>query len=148
MTAKPESVSIVIAVPPEDVFARIGDLSRHEAFTDHFLIDWREAGPDHVNVRAKLPGPEDRADIDVIERDPPNRMVERLVAANGKRRAVSTWTLEPDGAGSTRVRFSTVQEASPAIERLLAPLLRRWIRRGNERALERLRDQAEGRTGA
>ncbi|HET6830233.1 MAG TPA: hypothetical protein VFH44_02685, partial [Solirubrobacterales bacterium] len=73
MAAKPESVSIVIAVPPEDVFARIADLSRHEAFTDHFLIDWREAGPDHVNVRAKLPGPEDRADIDVIERDPPNR---------------------------------------------------------------------------
>ncbi len=141
------SVSIRIAVPPEQVFARITDLSRHEAFTDHILVDWRDAGPDHVNVRAKLPGPEDRADVDVIEREPPRRLVERLVAAKGKRRATSTWILEPDGEGATLVTFATVQEATPVLERPLGPLLRRWIRRGNERALERLRDQAEGRAG-
>jgi len=148
MAAKPMSVSIRIAVPPEQVFERIADLSRHEAFTDHFLIDWRETGPDHVNVRAKVPGPEDRADVDVIERDPPKRMVEQLVAAEGKRRARSTWTLEPDGDDGTLVTFTTEKQATPALERLLAPLTDRWIRRGNERALARLRDQAEGRSSA
>lgn len=143
MAAKPMVASIRIAVPPEQVYERIEDLSRHEAFTDHFLVDWRDAGRDQVNVRAKLPGPEDRADVDVVEREPPRRLVERLVAANGKRRARSTWTLEPDGDG-TLVTFTTEQEATPAIERPLAPLTRRWIQRGNERSLERLRAQAEG----
>jgi len=145
MAAKPLEASIRIAVPPEAVYERIADLSAHEAFTDHFLIDWREAGPDHVNVRAKLPGPEDRADVDVVEREPPRRLVEQLVAAKGKRRARSTWTLEPAGDGGTLVTFATEQQATPAFERPFAPLTRRWIQRGNERALERLRDQAEGR---
>lgn len=145
MAAKPISASIRIAVPPEQVYERIAELSRHEAFTDHFLVDWREAGPDHVNVRAKLPGPEDRAAVDVVEREPPHRLVEQLVAAKGKRRARSTWTLAGDGAGGTLVTFSTEQQQTPAIERPFAPLTRRWIRHGNERALERLRDQAEGR---
>ena len=142
------SVSIRIAAPPEQVFERISDLSRHEAFTDHFLIDWRETGPDHVNVRAKLPGPEDRADVDVVERQAPRRMVEQMVAANGRRRARSTWTLDADAEGGTIVTFTTEQQATPAVERPLAPLINRWVRRGNARALERLRDQAEGRRGA
>jgi hypothetical protein len=132
-------------VPPEAVYERIADLSAHEAFTDHFLVDWRDAGPDHVNVRAKLPGPEDRADVDVVEREPPHRLVEQLVAAKGKRRARSTWTLEPGDEGGTLVTFTTEQQATPVLERLLSPLTRRWVQRGNQRALERLRDQAEGR---
>jgi uncharacterized protein YndB with AHSA1/START domain len=134
--------TIRIAAPPERVFERISDLSAHEAFTDHFLVDWRDTGPDHVNVRANVPGPEDRADVDVVERQPPHRLVEQLVAAKGKRRARSTWTLEPDGDG-TVVTFTTEQQATPAIEKVLAPLTRRWIQRGNDRALERLRDLAE-----
>lgn len=145
MAGKRMSASIRIAVPPEQVYERIADLSRHEAFTDHFLVDWRDTGPDHVNVRAKLPGPEDRAEIDVVEREPPRRLVEQLVAAKGKRRARSTWMLEDGGDGGTLVTFSTEQQTTPALERPLAPLTRRWVRRGNERALERLRDQAEGR---
>lgn len=140
-------LSIRIAIPPEQVYERISDLSAHEAFTDHFLVDWRDAGPDHVSFRAKLPGPEDRTEVDVVERDPPHRLVEQLTAAKGKRRARSTWTLESDGDGGTLVRFTSEQVATPISERLVAPLLRRWIRRGNERALERLRDQAEGRPG-
>jgi uncharacterized protein YndB with AHSA1/START domain len=147
MASKPMTATIRIAVRPEQVFERIADLSRHEAFTDHFLIDWRDTGPDHVNVRAKVPGPEDRAEIDVIERDPPRRLVEQLVAAKGKRRAISTWTLEPDGEDGTQVTFATEQQATPAIERVVAPLTRRWIQRGKEKSLERLRDQAEGRAG-
>ena len=99
-------------------------------------------------MRAKLPGPEDRAEIDVLEREPPRRLVEQLVAAKGKRRAISTWTLEPDGEDGTQVTFATEQQATPVIERVVAPLTRRWIQRGNERSLERLRDQAEGRAGA
>jgi hypothetical protein len=143
MAAKSMQSSIRIAATPEQVFARITDLSAHEAFTDHFLVDWRETGPDHVNVRANLPGPEDRADVDVVERDAPHRLVEQLVAAKGKRRARSTWTLEPDGGG-TLVTFATEQLATPAFEKILAPFTRRWIQRGNDRSMERLRDLVEG----
>ena len=39
--------------------------------------------------------------------------------------------------------FTTEQQATPAAERLVAPLTRRWIQRGNDRALERLRDLVE-----
>ncbi len=142
MAPKPMQSSIRIAAEPALVFERITDLSGHEAFTDHFLIDWRDTSADHVNVCAKVPGPEDRADVDVVEREPPHRFVEQLVAAKGKRRARSTWTLEPDG-NATIVTFTTEQQATPAAERLLAPLTRRWIQRGNDRALERLRDLVE-----
>ena len=68
MAPKPMQSSIRIAAEPALVFERITDLSGHEAFTDHFLIDWRDTSADHVNVRAKVPGPEDRADVDVVER--------------------------------------------------------------------------------
>jgi uncharacterized protein YndB with AHSA1/START domain len=145
MAAKPMVVSIRIAAPPERVFAQISDLSRHEEFTDHFLVDWRDAGPDHVSVRANLPGPEDRSEIEVVQREAPNVLVEQLTGAGGKRRARSTWTLKDDGEGGTLVGFATEQQATPAAERLLAPLVRRWMRRGNEKALTRLRDLVEGR---
>ncbi|MCB0875770.1 MAG: SRPBCC family protein [Solirubrobacterales bacterium] len=144
MAAKPMVVSIRIAAPPERVFERISDLSQHEAFTDHFLVDWEDAGPDHVSVRADLPGPEDRSEIDVVEREAPHRLVEQLTGAGGKRRARSTWTLEPGGEGTTLVTFTTEPQATPASERLMGPLIRRWMRRGNEKSLARLRDLVEG----
>ena len=51
--------------------------------------------------------------------------------------------MEPDGDG-TVVTFATVQEATPALEKILAPLTRRWIQRGNDRSMQRLRDLVEG----
>ena len=139
---------IRIAVPPEQVFERIADLSRHEAFTDHFLIDWRDTGPDHVNVRAKMPDPRTErtsTSSSAIRRAASSSSWWRPRASGGRS---APGRSSPTARTARQVTFATEQQATPAIERVVAPLTRRWIQRGNEKSLERLREQAEGRAGA
>ena len=37
---QPITVSVRIDRPPDEVFAFLDDLSNHERFTDHMLVDW------------------------------------------------------------------------------------------------------------
>lgn len=51
-----KSVAVSVAVPqsPQEVFAFLDVLANHQAFTDHFLLDWELSGP----RAASAPGPE------------------------------------------------------------------------------------------
>jgi len=140
------TVSTIVDRPPQEVYDHLVVLANHEAFCDHFLRDWTLSGAEsgvgaRARVRAATPGPADWIDIEIVEAEAPERIVETTVGAKGRRRTRGTWTLRPSGEGATEVTFTVVTEAAPLAERLLAPLSRSWLRRGNGRALERLRDQ-------
>ena len=91
----------------------------------------------------------DEAVIEVFEVDPGRMIRERSIAAKGKRVAHGTYTLRDLPSGGTHIEFEFALQKVPAMERPLVPLMRKMLRKGNERAMERLAallgDQAQQR---
>ena len=146
---KPVEVSTVIRRPIAEVYAHLDVLANHEAFTDHFLVDWQLAGPASgvgasVTMRVRAPGRSEEVELTVIDAEPPVRTVEETVGAGGRRRTRGTYTLDAIDADRTEVRFAIEPLEVPRSERPLWPLSRAWLRRQNARSLERLREQLEG----
>jgi Polyketide cyclase / dehydrase and lipid transport len=146
---KSVEVSTVIRRPIAEVYAHLDVLANHEAFTDHFLVDWRLEGPASgvgasVTMRVRAPGRSEEVELTVIEAEAPVRTVEETVGAGGRRRTRGTYTLEAIDADRTEVRFEIEPLEVPRSERPLWPLSRAWLRRQNARSLERLREQLEG----
>jgi hypothetical protein len=143
---KPITVSTVVDRPREEVYEYLDVLANHEAFTDHFLTDWSVSGPASgvgakVRVKAKAPGAEQWLDIEVMEASAPERTVENAVSAGGKRRTCGTYTLTELPGNRTRIEFEFGYLSAPALERPALPLMRPWLRRANEKAMERLAEQ-------
>ena len=140
---KTVSVSTTIARPREEVHAVLADLPAHEAFTDHFLVDWRVVDPNVVRVRTKGVGRHDEAEFTIAEASP-DRIVEH--SRGGKdmqKRIKGIWTLEPAPNGGTHVTFTNEVETDGLADRLQWPAAKAYLRRQNGRALERLRAQLE-----
>jgi hypothetical protein len=140
---KPIIASIRVDRPREEVFAFLDVLPNHVRFTDHMLVDWSFSGsPAGVGsksrMRAALPGPKDWMDLEVIESRAPETTVEETVSAKGKRRTRGTYTLDELPGGATRVRFELAWLRATLLDRLLAPFSRRWLQRGNDKAMRRL----------
>jgi polyketide cyclase/dehydrase/lipid transport protein len=145
---KPVEVSTVIRRPIAEVYAHLDVLANHEAFTDHFLVDWELHGPASgvgaaVTMRVRAPGRSEEVDLTVIEAEPPVRTVEETIGAGGRRRTRGTYTLRELDPDRTEVRFEIDPLEVPRSERPLWPLSRAWLRRQNARSLERLREQLE-----
>jgi hypothetical protein len=147
----PAPVTVTIDVPQarEDVFSYLDVLANHEAFTDHMLVDWSCSGPDRgvgaqAHVHSKAGGRKEPVDIEVIEADPPARSVERNLSAKGRRVGRGTYELAELPQGGTRISFTYSWDQAPLTDRLLAPLIRAILRRGNARAMDRLADQLRG----
>ena len=142
---KPVEVSIVIHRPIAEVFAYLDVLANHEAFTDHFLVDWtltqeRSTGVGAgARMRAKGAGRHPWITITVVESVRPERTVEEgRGGKDGRRRTRGIYELA-DAAGGTKVSFTNEFEPVGLAERLQAPLARSYLRRQNARSLERLK---------
>ena len=143
---KPVSVSIDVTYPREQVYDFLDVMANHEPFTDHMLTDGECSGPERgvgskARVRAKLGGTSDVIDIEVVSAQAPERIVERNVGAKGRRVGTGTYRLEQLSEGGTRITFQYAWQQAPLSERIAAPLVRAIMRRGNERAMQRLAEQ-------
>ena len=141
---KPITASVRVDRPRDDVFAFLDVLPNHAGFTDHMLVDWSFSGPpsgvgSKSRMRPALPGPKDWMELAVIESRAPERTVEETLSANGRRRTRGTYTLEALPGGATQVRFELAWLETPRLDRLLAPFSRRWLQRGNDKAMLRLK---------
>lgn len=97
--------------------------------------------PRPVTVSVDVPqdlGRADVVDIEVVEADPPARLVERNTATKAGRVGQGTYSLTPIGRGGTRISFEYRWLVTPRIDRLSAPLARAFIRRNNATAMRRL----------
>lgn len=142
----PVTVSTVVPRPIAEVYDHLDVLGNHEAFTDHFMVDWELTGPPrgvgarlHANVKAM--GTKQPIDLEVYEAEAPTRIVERTVAAGGKRITRGTYVLEPEGDDATKVTFEIAWEQTPVIDRLTGPMIRPTLRKLNQRAMDRLAEQ-------
>jgi carbon monoxide dehydrogenase subunit G len=150
---KPVYVTIEVPYPPEDVYDFLDVMANHEPFTNHMLRDWEYSGPDRgvgskARVKAVAAGRSDTVDIEVVSGERPNKIVERNVGAGGRRVANGTYILEAVPSGGTRIVFEYAWQRAPLSERLASPLVRAVLRRGNERAMQRLAEQLGDRVAS
>ena len=143
---KPITVSTVVDRPITEVYEHLAVLGNHEAFTDHMLVDWTLSGPAAgagatADVTSTLGGRKEPARFEVIEVEPPTRILERSTAAKGRRIATGEFRLAEEGAGRTRVDFTFTLVQAPGLERLVLPLLGPKLRRANQTSLDRLTEQ-------
>ncbi len=150
--SSPVTVSIDVPQRRSEVYAYLDVMANHEAFTDHMLTNWRVSGPptgigSKANVTTKAGGMTDEAEIEVFEVEPGRMIRERSIGAKGKRIAHGTYTLSDLPGGGTHIEFEFALQKVPAMERPLVPFMRKVLRKGNEKAMERLAAQlAYGQT--
>ena len=140
---KPVTVSVDVPQSVEEVYDFLDVLANHEAFLDHFLVDWRFSGPARgvgakAEARASAPMSQDWTDFEVVESERPSRIVEQGIGLKGKRRTRGTYRLEPLPRGGTRVSFELAWLDSARAERLIPPMTRAFVKRPNAKAMRRL----------
>jgi hypothetical protein len=149
-TPRPVSVSVEVPQPRTAVYDFLDVMANHEPFTDHMLSDWTYSGPPRgigakARARTMLGAKSETADIEVIAGEAPAKIVERNVSAKGRRVATGTYELTDLPTGGTHVRFTYAWEQAPLPDRVLSPLVRRILKRANEKAMTRLAEQLAGR---
>ena len=124
--------SIEIDRSPEDVYAYLDDLSRHQEWDDMIVETTVETeGPTRVGTRAtdtrKLPFGKQDISYEVTEHDPPRGSAFR--GTNGAVRPVGSVTIEPlDGGARSRVTLEFELQGR-GYGKLLAPLGNREARK-------------------
>ena len=139
--------SVLIDRPREEIFEYLADVANHWEFKAHFVQEFHLTREDTYGVgagaRYRVPTPLNRfdwAEATITDADPPRRLVEKGRAGKFNRiRWVGIWTLEPAGAGGTRVGFSFETQPRFPSDRLMEALGRRSVKRGQRKALKRLR---------
>lgn len=140
---KPVTVSITVPQPVEAVYDFLNVLSNHEAFLDHFLVDWKFSGPARgvgakAEARASAPMSQDWTEFEVVEAERPRRIVEEGVGLKGKRRTRGTYRLEPLIDGGTEISFELAWLDVGRAESLVPPMTRAFLKRPNAKAMRRL----------
>ena len=142
----PVLVTIDVPHSREHVFDFLDVMSNHEPFTNHMLQDWEYSGPDRgigskARVTVRAGGRSETVEIEVIAAERPSTIVEQNVGAGGRRVGTGTYRLDELPGGRTRIAFEYAWQQAPLSERVAAPLIRGILRRGNQRAMERLAEQ-------
>ena len=143
---KPVRVSTTLPYPREHVYEFLDVMANHEPFTNHMLKQWEYSGPDRgigskARVQVSAAGRTETVEIEVVSAQRPQQIVERNVGLGGRRIGNGTYTLEELPEGGTRINFEYSWQQAPLSERLAAPVVRGILRRGNERAMQRLAEQ-------
>jgi hypothetical protein len=143
---KPVTVSTTVARSIQEVYEFLDVLANHEQFLDHFLIEWKFSGPESgvgakAEAKANTIGSQDWTDFEVVEGEPPTRIVEEGVGNGGKRHTRGTYRLEELPDGGTKVHFELEWLEASKAERLIPPMSRAFVRRVNAKAMRRLAKQ-------
>ena len=144
---KPVTVSIDVPNSTHQVYEFLEVLGNHEAFMDHFMVDWELSGPKRgvgakANVRVKATAEKDWTDVEIVEADSGRRLVEETVGGpSAERRARGTYLLEALPDGGTRINFELEMVEMPRGERLMGPLNRAYVKRVNRKAMGRLAER-------
>jgi Polyketide cyclase / dehydrase and lipid transport len=146
---KPVTVSVAVSQPAEEVYDFLDVLANHEAFLDHFLVDWEFSGPARgvgarAEARTSAPMSQDWTEFEVVEAERPKRIVEEGVGLKGKRRTRGTYRLEPLADGGTEISFELAWLEAARAESLIPPLTRAFVKRPNAKAMRRLAKQLAG----
>jgi uncharacterized protein YndB with AHSA1/START domain len=137
--------SITIDAPRERAFDYLADVANHDAFSDHYLKDFRLERLDSRGIGAAASfkiafGSSLWGETVITELERPHRVV--LEGQNGRRGRVKTravYTLTPYGQDMTQVEYELSSTAATRADELRAALGgRAWLKLQSRRALRRL----------
>jgi len=143
----PIESSVTVGRPRGEVFEYLLDVANHPEFSDHYVREYHLTREDSFGVgagaRFRIPRPLNRfdwAELTITDVEESRRIVQRGRCGKYNRiRIVSIWTVEPAHAGATRVTVTTETEPKYPSDRLMEALGKRAWRRGQRKALKRLR---------
>jgi len=146
---QPATASVRIRRPRAAVHDLLCDLSRHEEYLDHFLVDWamtseqtRGAGATG-RLRAKGGGSDDEIDIAITDVTPDAIVLESRSGRRDARRMRLVYALDEVSADTTQVSFTLELTAGSVIDRAMWSLPRSHLERQYSQAMLRLKGLLE-----
>ena len=147
----PVELTITIDRPREEVFEYLSDVANHPEFSDHYMTEVHLTREDTYGVgagmRFRMPTPLNRfawAELTITDMGPPRRIVQRGRGGKFNRiRRVSIFELDQVGSTGTRVTLTTETEPRFPSDRLIEALGKGRVKRGQRKALKRLRSILE-----
>ena len=138
------SVSVVIARPPDEVFAFVSDARNRPSWDDS--VDSEElTSPEPIGVgstvrtRMRSMGRDYEIDWEIVEHEPPTR--QRIESTSGPFSTTLVYELASDGDG-TSVHFSVTGRPTGFL-RLMQPLIARTTQRNLDEGFARLKGVLE-----
>ena len=145
---EPVNVSVEVARPRQEVFDFVDVLANREGWMDHLYKYWSFEGPGRgvgaiANAQVNAPSAREKVTLKVVEAAAPERLVEEIESAHGKRKTRGTYRFVEVGEARTRVELELEWLETPRTERVAAPVSRAFMSRAQRKALKRLAAQLE-----
>ena len=144
----PVTVSVEVARPRQQVFDYVDVLANHEAFRKNLYKDWRFEGPKRgvgaiARATPDAPTSNERVEIKVTASQAPERIVEEVESAHGKRQSTETYRFTEVGEGRTRIELEFAWRTVPKSERIVPFVSRAFMARAQGKSLKLLAAQLE-----
>lgn len=145
---EPVTVSVEVARPRQEVFDHVDVLANHEAWLGNLYKDWRFEGPRRgvgakASAQVDAPAARERVQIEVVESRAPERIVEEVTSAHGKRETTGTYRFAELDGGRTRIEFELTWRKTPRTERLAPFVARAFMARALGKSMKTLASRLE-----
>jgi Polyketide cyclase / dehydrase and lipid transport len=145
---KPVTVTLEIARPRQEVFDHVDVLANREGWMDHLYKHWTFEGPRRgiggiAKAQVDAPSARERVTLTVVEATAPERIVEEVESAHGKRQTRSTYRFAEAGTGGTRIDFEFEWLKVPRSERMAPPFAHAFMKRAQGKSLKKLAAELE-----
>jgi uncharacterized protein YndB with AHSA1/START domain len=145
---EPVTVNVEVARPRQEVFDHVDVLANREGWMDHLYKNWTFEGPRRgvggiAKAQVDAPSARERVTLEVVEASAPERIVEEVESAHGKRKTRSTYRFVEVGDRQTRIEFQFEWLKTPRSERIASPVSRAFMGRAQGKSLKKLAAQLE-----
>lgn len=140
---RPFTVQASISAPREEIFDLVADLSRRVAYCDHYMRDFRlaRANPVGLGAAARFQIGSQWAQIEIVDHDPPRRIVERTRYGRlGRSSGTAVYDFVRETSELSRIELTASTEPATLVDRLREAFgARRRLERQAVTSLDRLR---------
>jgi uncharacterized protein YndB with AHSA1/START domain len=145
---EPVTTTVEVARPRQEVFDFVDILSNREGWMDHLYKHWSYEGPPRgvggiAKAQVDAPSAREQVTLELVEATTPERIVEEVESAHGKRKTRSTYRFVEVDSGRTRIEFEFEWLTTPRSERIAAPVSRAFMSRAQGKSLKKLAAQLE-----
>jgi uncharacterized protein YndB with AHSA1/START domain len=144
----PVTVSVEVARPRQQVFDYVDVVANQEAWRKNLYKDWRFEGPKRgvgaiSRATPDAPTSRERVEIKVVASQAPEKIVEEIESAHGKRQTTETYRFTEPGEGRTRIELEFAWRKAPRSERIAPFITRAFMARAQGKSLKLLAAQLE-----
>jgi hypothetical protein len=144
----PVTVSVEVGRPRQQVFDYVDVVANQEVWRKNLYKDWRFEGPGRgvgaiARATPDAPTSNERIEIKVVASQAPEKIVEEIESAHGKRQTTETYRFTEVGEGRTRIELEFLWRKVPKSERIAPFVSRAFMARAQGKSLKLLAAQLE-----